>query len=128
MCGPFFSLLPFPPLNLVGLTHVTYTPHYAWTEDAGNGGLAEHIPGFPLPSRFDRMQRDAARYLPALRDCTYVVWEVKTLLPQSSVNDSRPILFRRDRSNPNVTSVLGGKVDNIFDLEELLGVADRLGA
>jgi hypothetical protein len=41
------------------------------------------------------------------------------------VNDSRPILFRRDRSNPNVISVLGGKVDNIFDLEELLGDAHR---
>jgi glycine/D-amino acid oxidase-like deaminating enzyme len=130
MCGPFFSLVPFPPLNLVALTHVTYTPHYAWTEDPGKTHVAPHVPTFPLPSRFDRMQRDAARYLPALRACTYTrsLWEVKTLLPQSSVNDSRPILFRRDRSNANVISILGGKVDNIFDLEELLGDADRSAA
>jgi glycine/D-amino acid oxidase-like deaminating enzyme len=123
MCGPFFSLMPFPPLNLVALTHVTYTPHYAWAEDPASVDVARHVPAFPLRSRFDRMQRDAARYLPALEACAYTgsLWEVKTLLPQSSVNDSRPILFRRDRLNANVISVLGGKVDNIFDLEELLG-------
>jgi glycine/D-amino acid oxidase-like deaminating enzyme len=130
MCGPFFSLMPFPSLNLVALTHVTYTPHYAWAEDPAKADVPPHIPAFPLPSRFDRMQRDAARYLPALQACTYTrsLWEVKTLLPQSSVNDSRPILFRRDRSNANVISVLGGKVDNIFDLEELLENADRSAA
>src|SRR5215813_3775956 len=130
MCGPFFSLMPFPPLNLMALTHVTYTPHYAWADDPAKASVATHVPGFPLPSRFDRMQRDGARYLPALDACTYnrSLWEVKTLLPQSSVNDSRPILFRRDRSNANVICVLGGKVDNIFDLEELLGEADRSAA
>ena len=130
MCGPFFSLMPFPPLNLMALTHVTYTPHYAWADDPAKADVALHVPGFPLSSRFDRMQRDGARYLPALDACTYIrsLWEVKTLLPQSSVNDSRPILFRRDRSNANVISVLGGKVDNIFDLEELLGEADRSAA
>ena len=130
MCGPFFSLMPFPPLNLVALTHVTYTPHYAWAEDPATADVALHVPAFPLPSRFDRMQRDGARYLPALQACRYTrsLWEVKTLLPQSSVNDSRPILFRRDRTNANVISVLGGKVDNIFDLEELLGDTDRSAA
>jgi glycine/D-amino acid oxidase-like deaminating enzyme len=130
MCGPFFSLMPFPPLNLMALTHVTYTPHYAWADDPAKANVALHVPAFPLPSRFDRMQRDGARYLPALHACTYIrsLWEVKTLLPQSTVNDSRPILFRRDRSNANVISVLGGKVDNIFDLEELLGEADRSAA
>src|SRR5215475_7192486 len=130
MCGPFFSLMPFPPLNLVALTHVMYTPHYAWVEDPATADVALYVPAFPLPSRFDRMQRDGARYLPALQACRYTrsLWEVKTLLPQSSVNDSRPILFRRDRTNANVISILGGKVDNIFDLEELLGDTDRSAA
>ena len=32
MCGPFFSMLPFPPARLFSLTHVRYTPHFSWEE------------------------------------------------------------------------------------------------
>ncbi|MEA2907529.1 MAG: hypothetical protein QOI12_4916 [Alphaproteobacteria bacterium] len=121
MCGPFFSLMPFPPLGLATLSHVSYTPHYEWTDEHGAAYVA-HQPAFPLHSRFDRMRRDAARYVPALRECSYVrsLWEVKTVLPQSGVNDSRPILFKRDPSAPNLISMLGSKIDNIFDLDDVL--------
>lgn len=121
MCGPFFSLMPFPSRGLATLSHVSYTPHYSWTEspDTAYGGFQE--PAFPLSSRFDRMWRDASRYLPALRDADYrgSIWEVKTILPQSDANDSRPILFKRDPLAPNVISLLGGKIDNIYDLDDL---------
>jgi len=30
MCGPFFSLMPFPPRSLHLMSHVRYTPHYYW--------------------------------------------------------------------------------------------------
>src|SRR5262249_21666256 len=98
MCGPFFSVMPFPPAKLATLSHVSYTPHYEWADVPANGGHVPHTPAFPLRTRFDRMRRDAARYVPALRECSYVrsLWEVKTILPQSGVNDSRPILFKRD--------------------------------
>jgi glycine/D-amino acid oxidase-like deaminating enzyme len=122
MCGPFFSLMPFPPLGLSTLSHVSYTPHYEWTDDPAAGGYTPHSPAFPLLTHFDRMRRDAARYLPALRELSYVrsLWEIKTILPQSGVNDSRPILFKRDPSAPNVISILGSKIDNIYDLDEAL--------
>jgi glycine/D-amino acid oxidase-like deaminating enzyme len=122
MCGPFFSLMPFPPLGLSTLSHVSYTPHYEWADDPPSGGYTPHLPTFPLRTRFDRMRRDAARYLPALRELSYVrsLWEIKTILPQSGVNDSRPILFKRDPSAPNVISILGSKIDNIYDLDEAL--------
>jgi glycine/D-amino acid oxidase-like deaminating enzyme len=122
VCGPFFSLMPFPPASLMVLTHVSYTPHYNWADGAREDDCAAHLPSFPLPTQFERMRRDAARYVPALRDCRHVrsLWEVKTLLPQSDLSDSRPILFKRDGLEPNVVSVLGGKVDNVFDLEGLL--------
>lgn len=122
MCGPFFSVMPFPPMKLATLSHVSYTPHYEWVDDPRAGGYAAHAPSFPLPTRFDRMRRDAARYVPAMRECNYVqsLWEVKTILPQSGVNDSRPILFKRDSSAPNLISLLGSKIDNIFDLDEVL--------
>ncbi|NJM34904.1 MAG: FAD-dependent oxidoreductase [Rhodomicrobium sp.] len=122
MCGPFFSLMPFPARGLATLSHVSYTPHYGWAEDPSAPAPGAHEPGFPLASRFDRMWRDAARYLPVLRDARHVgsLWEVKTILPQSDANDSRPILFKRDPKAPNVISLLGGKIDNIYDIDDIL--------
>jgi glycine/D-amino acid oxidase-like deaminating enzyme len=122
MCGPFFSVMPFPPLGLSTLSHVSYTPHYEWADEPAADGYSPHSPAFPLPTRFDRMRRDAARYVPALREMSYVrsLWEIKTILPQSGVNDSRPILFKRDPAAPNVVSILGSKIDNIYDLDEAL--------
>jgi glycine/D-amino acid oxidase-like deaminating enzyme len=128
MCGPFFSLMPFPAKGLATLSHVSYTPHYSWTDHPGVGAQTVHEPDFPLHSRFGKMWRDAARYLPALKGASYVLslWEVKTILPQSDANDSRPILFKPDPAAPNVISLLGGKIDNIYDLDELFaGLAAR---
>src|SRR5262249_42070057 len=44
MCGPFFSLVPFPPLGLSTLSHVSYTPHYEWADDPAAGGYTPHLP------------------------------------------------------------------------------------
>ena len=120
MDGPFFSVMPFPARRLFSLSHVSYTPHYEWTEIPSGEPFARHHPTFPLKSNAERMIRDASRYLPILSECSYVesLWEVKTILPQSDGNDSRPILFSRDPKVPEFISVLGGKIDNIFDLDE----------
>ena len=127
MCGPFFSLMPFPARGVATLSHVSYTPHYGWADDPRQPNQIGQEPAFPLPSHFDRMWRDAARYLPALRDARYVesLWEIKTILPQSDANDSRPILFKRDTELPGVISLLGGKIDNIYDLDDVF--AGELG-
>jgi len=68
------------------------------------------------------MLADASRYLPALRKATYreSIWAVKTLLPQTEVDDGRPILFQQDPMLPAVVHVMGGKIDNIFDVEDEL--------
>jgi hypothetical protein len=64
------------------------------------------------------MIRDAQRYLPRIAAARYVesLWEVKTILPQSDANDSRPILYHRDTASPRVTVILGAKIDNIYDV------------
>ena len=59
MCGPFFSLMPFPPTPLATLSHVTYTPHYEWVDDPSEGGY-HPAPRISAAHRFDRMRRDAA--------------------------------------------------------------------
>ena len=94
MCGPFFSIMPFPHLGVQTFSHVRYTPHYEW-EDHGRSNYSEKFGGQNLKSAWRYMQKDAARYIPVLAECKYLssIWEVKTVLPRSESDDSRPILF-----------------------------------
>lgn len=121
VCGPFFSCIPFPARKLHSLSHVRYTPHLAWTE--GDAGTAEEVRsglaarGFK--SRFPHMIQDAQRYVPALAHAQYVdsIWEIKAILPRSDVNDSRPFLFSPDHGGMrNLCCVLGGKLDQVYDI------------
>jgi glycine/D-amino acid oxidase-like deaminating enzyme len=122
MCGPFFSFMPYPARNLTTLSHVRYTPHAYWHENDSTGALNpyEILQSIEKKSSFEMMVADAARYMPALRDCIYrdSLWTIKTLLPLSEVDDGRPILFQRDTTIPNLIHVMGGKIDNIFDVED----------
>jgi hypothetical protein len=122
MCGPFFSFMPFPPLGVHTLSHVRYTPHHAWqdgTSDVDSRTLFERA---PRRSHFPFMQMDARRYMPIVERFvqTGSLWELKALLPQSETDDSRPILFKRDAGIPGLTCVLGGKIDNVYDMEREL--------
>ncbi len=91
MCGPFFSVMPFPPRGLHSLSHVRYTPHAAWSEGTDEKRYQEPFPTKKVPDTFFRrshfswMLRDAIRYLPILNECRYVdsLWEIKTVLPRS---------------------------------------------
>ncbi len=129
MDGPFFSCMPFPPCGLHTLSHVRYTPHGHWYDgDAGHRPAYEVFSAADRTTAFPHMARDAARYLPALVRCEYrdSLWEVKTVLPRSEADDSRPILFRPDHGIPNYHVVMGGKIDNVYDVAEDL--AKRLDA
>lgn len=123
MCGPFFSIMPFPPRGLHSFSHVRYTPHRWWPDTGPDyrdpyAALAEA----GRPSNFPLMVRDAARYLPAMAECRYVesIWEVKTVLPRSEVDDSRPILLRADHGLPGLTCIMGSKIDNVYDMLDAL--------
>lgn len=128
MDGPFFSLMPFPPRRLHTLSHVRYTPHQSWDDTSlSDGGGAGDDPyrrlaGYAKQTRFDRMIRDTARYLPSAVDTQYVesLFEVKTVLCRSEHNDGRPILFEKHVELPGCFSILGGKIDNIYDIIEKL--------
>ena len=124
MDGPFFSIMPFPARGLHSLSHVRYTPHHYWQDQQGLPYMNAHkyFRKSSPNSRHAHMLKDAERYIPELRRCRYVesLWEIKTVLPQSEFDDSRPILFKRSRALPNVISVMGGKIDNVFDIREKL--------
>lgn len=114
MDGPFFSAMPYPAEGLYSLTHVRYTPHSSWTGTAGPPVQAE--------SRARHMLQDAQRFLPCLREARPVksLYETKSVLLMNERDDGRPILFRRKPGTSRVTSVMGGKIDNIYDLFVLL--------
>jgi glycine/D-amino acid oxidase-like deaminating enzyme len=121
MDGPFFSVMPFPSAQLHSLTHVRYTPHLKWAEqERPEYDPAKMVTQSDEPSHFPWMVRDAIRYVPAMTAARHVrsLYEIKTLVTGSQVDDSRPILFHRDSRNPRVISVLGSKIDNIFDVYE----------
>ena len=120
MCGPFFSLMPFPTESLHSFSHVRYTPHYHWHDSIGNNytnadkRLNEHTGN----SNWKKMIIDAARYIPELSNCRLKksLWVVKTVLPRSEENDSRPILYKSNHAIPGLHCVLGGKIDNVYDI------------
>jgi glycine/D-amino acid oxidase-like deaminating enzyme len=120
MCGPFFSCMPFPPLGAHSLTHVRYTPHAEWLDraDAPPPDPYALLDRFERRSRYAHMLRDAIRYLPVLAESRYAgsLWEIKTVLPRSEVDDSRPILFRRDYGIPRLSCLIGAKLDCIYDV------------
>ncbi len=123
MDGPFFSVLPHHGEGLHTLSHVRHTPHVTWEEDPTIRPDLR-LEGYAKESRFDRMVRASSKYLPALRQARQVesIFEIKTVLLQNEVDDGRPILFERSADVPGSYSILGGKLDNVYD------VLDRLDA
>ena len=122
MDGPFFSMMPYPSRGLFTFSHVRYTPQCHWHDTQAEPIRdAEWLLANPR-SRFAHMVRDAQRYLPAMRGARYVdsLFEVKTVMPRSEQDDSRPILLRECVEHPAVLTVLGAKIDSVYDVEDAL--------
>ena len=121
MDGPFFSVMPFPARGLHTLSHVRYTPHMHWNDEPGLSPYLR-LDKYVRDTRVDRMLRDVARYLPSIAQAQHVdsLFEVKTILTKNEGDDGRPILFEKHTSLPGCFSVLGGKIDNIYDVFEKL--------
>jgi glycine/D-amino acid oxidase-like deaminating enzyme len=128
MDGAFFSIMPFPARGLHTLTHVRYTPHVQWADKAGLDPY-QKLESYSHATRADRMLVDAERYIPAMSRATHVesLFEVKTVLSKTEDNDARPILFEQHPQLPGCYSVLGGKIDNIYDVLERLDAEQLLG-
>jgi glycine/D-amino acid oxidase-like deaminating enzyme len=121
MDGPFFSMMPFPAEGLHTLSHVRYTPHNHWV-DQPNLNPYQKLDSYDCETRIDRMVRDVSRYMPSIQDAKYVesLFEIKTVLVKNEGDDGRPILFENHFQLPGCYSILGGKIDNIFDVLEKL--------
>jgi len=121
MDGPFFSMMPFPAKRLHTLSHVRYTPHFSWQDEMGVDPYKK-LQEYEQESRVDRMLRDVGRYIPSILESKHrdSLFEVKTVLQKNEGDDGRPILFEKHVELPGCYSVLGGKIDNIYDVLEKL--------
>lgn len=123
MDGEFFSTMPFPPSGTHSLTHVRWTPHAEWL-DTSDPLEPDPRPllGSTVKTNYQRMADDAYAYLPCMSDAKHVksLFDVKTVLQSNEVDDGRPVLFKRDYGLRGLNVVIGGKLDNAYDVIEEL--------
>lgn len=112
MDGPFFGVMPFPDKGLHTIHHVRYTPRDTWLEPD------EKKSNQKPKSNYMFMIKDAQRYIPIMKKAKYKgsLYEVRTVLLKSEASDSRPILFRPDYQMKGLHIIMGGKIDNIYDI------------
>lgn len=122
MDGPFFSTMPFPAESCYSLTHVRYTPHSCWQDSSPCVDVHDYLSKNMPASNFPYMIRDAIRYMPCLVQCVHIssLFEVKSVLLRNESDDGRPIFLQQHENLGNFYSVLGAKMDNIYDLLEFI--------
>lgn len=124
MDGPFFSIMPFPTRGLHTLSHVRYTPHESWNDNIvtprKKHDTHKYFSRLDTKSNYKKMYADVVRYIPKLKDMELIdtIIEVKTVLQKSEGDDSRPILFKPHYGLEGYTCIMGGKLDNIYDVFE----------
>lgn len=136
MDGPFFSIMPFGMTGDHSLTSVTFTPHktsYAplptFDCQAGNEGYCS--PGqlgncntcqAKPNTAWVYMSSMARKYLKDEYDFFYKgsMFSIKPILKASELDDSRPTVIRRHSDAPTFISVLSGKINTVYDLDEVL--------
>ena len=136
MDGPFFSLMPFGRTGLHSLTSVTFTPHvtsydslptFACQARSGGccspGDLAncDSCPARP-ESAWPMMSQLARKYLREEYGFAYShsLVSMKPILKASEIDDSRPTVIRQYTADPVFVSVLSGKINTVYDLDEVL--------
>ena len=136
MDGPFFSIMPFGKSGLHSLTSVTFTPHmvsydempaFSCQDRSGDYcsvrklGNCNDCPAKPV-SAYPYMANLAGKYLREEYVFGYKksLFSMKPILMSSEIDDSRPTVIRTYSNNPTFVSVLSGKINTIFDLDEVL--------
>ena len=136
MDGPFFSIMPFGKTGYHSLTSVSYTPHTTSYSELPSFECQNSCNGFCSPENlgncndcavrpvtaFSYMSGLAHKYL--LDDYGFEykqsLFAIKPILKSSEIDDSRPTVIRVNNDGPVFVSVLSGKINTIYDLDEVL--------
>lgn len=137
MDGPFFSIMPFGKTGYHSLTAVTFTPHITSYDDVPTFSCQRKCePGYCHPGQLGNCNDCAARpqtawaYMAGLarkymrEDLTFTyeksLFSMKPILKSSEIDDSRPTVIRKFSDSPVFISVLSGKINTVYDLDEVL--------
>lgn len=137
MDGPFFSIMPFGKMGLHSLTSVSFTPHvtsyndvptfkcqngltdgYCNAVELGNCNSCINKP----ESAWEYMSTLARKYINDSYQFTYnqSLFSMKPILKASEVDDSRPTVIKVSNNSPRFISVLSGKINTVYDLDQIL--------
>ncbi len=135
MDGPFFSVMPFGCSEYHSFTSVCFTPHTTSydklptfsCQNKRNDCFPGRLQNCDLCSEkprsaFNYMQGLMRKYLREEYKFNYVRshFALKLILKASEVDDSRPTVIQESSINPTFITVLSGKINTIYDLEEVL--------
>ena len=140
MDGPFFSIMPFGKTGLHSLTSVTFTPHTTSYESVPTFACQAQSKGWcstfrlgncnDCPAKpqtaFHYMDSLARKYLRDEFGFMYrsSLFSMKPILMSSEIDDSRPTVVRVYSKNPTFVGVLSGKINTVYDLDEVLADED----
>ena len=136
MDGPFFSIMPFGKSGYHSLTAVTFTPHVACKESLPKFNCQPKSNGFCSPqqlgncndcpakpeSAWPYMSNLARKYMrdDLLFEFDHTLFSMKPILLASEIDDSRPTVIKTFSINPTFVSVLSGKINTVYDLDDIL--------
>lgn len=136
MDGPFFSIMPFGKTGFHSLTSVTFTPHTTSYDEVPTFACQKQSDGRCSDRRlgncndcqakpktaFPYMANLARKYM--LDDYKFEyrssLFSMKPILMSSEIDDSRPTVIRTYSKNPTFVGVLSGKINTVYDLDEVL--------
>lgn len=136
MDGPFFSIMPFGKTGYHSLTSVTFTPHVVCKtplpqfncQGRSNGicskyqlGNCNECPAKP-DSAWPYMNNLARKYMRDELEFSFdhTLFSMKPILLASEIDDSRPTVIRQYSNSPTFVSVLSGKINTVYDLDDIL--------
>lgn len=136
MDGPFFSIMPFGKTGYHSLTAVTFTPHVACKELLPQFDCQQRSSGYCSSSQLGNCNDCLAKpesawpYMSCLArkymhedlkfEFDHTLFSMKPILLASEVDDSRPTVIRIHSRQPTFVSVLSGKINTVYDLDEIL--------
>lgn len=136
MDGPFFSIMPFGRTGYHSLTSVTFTPHITSFDETATFDCQKHSNDTCSPKRLANcnccpakpesawpyMSQLARKYILSDIKVTYVksLFSMKPILKVAEIDDSRPTMIKIENQNPTFVSVFSGKINTIYDLDEVL--------
>ena len=136
MDGPFFSIMPFGKTGYHSLTSVTFTPHKTSYDELPTFECQKRSKGFcskedlkncndciaKPESAWPYMSNLARKYIKDDYKFEYKksLFSMKPIFKASEIDDSRPTVIKQFTTNPTFISVLSGKINTVYDLDEVL--------